>query len=444
MKYILNLAYLLLLLACLPLLLYQRVFRGKVRPALWKKFCGSGPVRKSNRRCTLFHAVSLGEVQAIRDLVDAYVQLHPHTEVMVSTTTQTGYNAARKAFPDLEVCFFPFDFSWSVTRFLNRIRPDRVVLAELEIWPNFLATCHEVGIRCCLVNARLNARSTARYQRIGFFFERIFGKLDLVCVQTPEYATRFQQAGVPHRQVVVTGNLKYDALLTDRSHPSIQEKRSLIQWQDQDLVFLAGSTQAPEETYAIDSFLQLRQQFENLRLFLCPRHPERFDEVARILQQREVPFSRRSELPPAHQVESNACEKVVLLDSVGELRYWWGVADIAFVGGSFGNRGGQNMMEPAALGAAVSFGPHTRNFRSEVQLLNEAKACEPLAQPEDLTRFLEKCLTDRDYRQRLGKNARKRLQQSPDEQGTAREKTLKALADESNRSHQAGERGQAA
>ena len=102
------------------------------------------------------------------------------------------------------------------------------------------------------------------------------------------------------------------------------------------------------------------------------------------------------------------------------------------------------MMEPAALGAAVSFGPHTRNFRSEVQLLNEAKACEPLAQPEDLTRFLEKCLTDRDYRQRLGKNARKRLQQSPDEQGTAREKTLKALADESNRSHQAGERGQAA
>ena len=400
MRYLLNVVYLALLCAYLPVILFQRVVNGKRRPGLWSKVVGSGPVRQGDKHCILFHAVSLGEVNAIKRLVK---------EFQLSTTTQTGLDAAEKSFAEINVCLLPFDFTWATKRFLANLKPDIVVLAELEIWPNLLRECRTRSIPTCLVNARLNEKSHAKYQRLIRWMGNVFGQLNRVCCQNEEYARRFESLGVPESNTVVTGNLKYDSLLVDRENAVIQSFRKLVRIGDDELVLIAGSTQAPEEQLVIDAFKKLEVQFPQLRLLICPRHPERFDEVAGLLEHEKVRFCRRSQMVETTESESSAVERVVLLDCMGELGNWWGVGHIAFVGGSFGNRGGQNMIEPLGLSNAVCFGPNTRNFAQEVGGLVAYDAAVQLQEPSDLLAFIKNCVNDKEYRDRLANNGRRYL-----------------------------------
>jgi 3-deoxy-D-manno-octulosonic-acid transferase len=261
----------------------------------------------------------------------------------------------------------------------------------------------------------------------------VLRQIDLIAAQNDESADRFRALGAPTDRVIVTGSLKYDGAQTDRNNPRTQSLRQLADIADNDIVFLAGSTQEPEEQYAIDIFRRLEPTHPRLRLIIVPRHPERFDAVAKLLEASHLPWQRRSDLanqppakpgaasdPPAQPLNRSAINQpptlpgvsapVLLVDTIGELGAWWGTAQIAFVGGSFGDRGGQNMIEPAAYGAAVSFGPNTRNFRDIVTALRAADAAVVVQDAAQLEAFVSHCLIDQQNATAIGVRAQKLVQ----------------------------------
>jgi 3-deoxy-D-manno-octulosonic-acid transferase len=401
-RYVLNFIYLMVLTALSPLLIYKAFRQGKYYRTMWRKLSGRTPRRAGNRPCVWFHGVSVGEVYLLRPLVAAFRQRHPDWDVAISTTTDTGFEEARKRFPDELLFFWPFDFTWAVRRALQRVRPNLVVLAESEMWPNFLGAAKRRNIPVALINGRMSPRTLKRYQKVGRLTRRLFAHLDLCAVQTAEYADHFRALGAPN--VVVTGSVKYDNVLTDRDHPRTRELRRLYAVEPEDLVWVAGSTQPPEEQHALDIFRQARQQFPNLRLFLVPRQPERFSEVAALLEQAGQPFVRRSAMTGPLRERAD----VVLVDTLGELGALWGLADVAFVGGSMdGKRGGQNMIEPAGFGAAVLFGKFVWNFREPVLRLLEQSGAVQVNDARELEREVLRLLGDAAARQALGANAQR-------------------------------------
>ena len=284
---------------------------------------------------------------------------------------------------------------------MRRIRPDVLVLAELELWPNLLWAARRPGVRTAVINGRLSEHSFQGYRRIQTIVSRMLARIDLVAVQDESYAERFRAFGARPEAVHVTGSMKYDGAQTDRDNPATRRLAALAGIEPNDIVFLAGSTQEPEELIALDVFRRLSPDWPQLRLIIVPRHPERFETVARMLDASGVAWQRRTGLEvgasplggfPAKAGTPTA--RVLLVDVVGELGAWWGTARIAFVGGSLGSRGGQNMIEPAAYGAAVSFGPRTRNFRDIVATLLARDAAVVVSDGEQLLAFVRDCLLD--------------------------------------------------
>jgi len=408
MSYVLNALYLLLLILISPWLLYAAARKGKYREGYAEKLLGRVPRRKGGNPCLWFHAVSVGEVNLLMPLLGRLQVEQPGWECVVSTTTKTGYDLARRRFPELTVFYCPLDFTWAVRRAMQRIRPDVLVLTELEIWPNLIAAAKWDGAKVAVVNGRLGERSFHGYRRLRPLLGRTFRKLDLACAQTDAYAARFRALGVPANNVTVTGSIKFDGAETERNHPATERLRRLAGIREDDPVFLAGSTQEPEESLAVDAFCSLREIHPELRLILVPRHPERFEHVAGVLQQRGVDFVRRSELEIDHASQSRreSPPSVLLVDAVGELAAWWGTATVGYVGGSLGTRGGQNMIEPAACGVAVCFGPRTHNFRDVVAALLAADAARVVEDGTSLTAFVRRCLSEPEFTSRLGANAR--------------------------------------
>ncbi len=403
MPYLLNLCYLLLVVAASPWLAYQAWKKGKYRTGLAEKFFGRVPVRAGNRPCVWFHAVSVGEVNLLAPVLAEIQRTKPDWECVVSSTSLTGYTLAKKKYAHLSVFYCPLDFSWAVRAAMRRIRPDCLVLAELELWPNLILAADAAGTRVAVINGRLSERSFRGYRRIGSLVRGLLAKIDLVAAQNEEFAGRFRALGVRDEVVHVTGSVKFDGAQTDRANSATLALRKLAGIVDEDIVFLAGSTQQPEESLALATYAALRDRFPRLRLILVPRHPERFDEVAELLDASGVAWQRRSRLSN-DGVDAEA--RVLLVDTVGELGAWWGTARIAFVGGSLHKRGGQNMIEPAAYGAAVSFGPNTRNFRDIVAQLLAADAAVVVNKGDELTAFVERALAELAFADALGTRAR--------------------------------------
>jgi 3-deoxy-D-manno-octulosonic-acid transferase len=371
MAYLLNALYVWLLIGLSPWLLYKSLTTRKYRRGLWCKLTGFVPRRTSAAPCAWLHGVSVGEIHLLRHVVAHFRQRYPDWKCVVSTTTDTGYDEAVKRFPDLTVVYWPLDFTWAVGCALGRVNPSLVVLAEGEVWPNFLAAARRRDIPVAQINGRMSPRSFRRYRRFPFLGRWLFGKLALLAVQTEEYAACFRALGAPPERVMVTGSVKYDGVETDRHNPRTQVLRRLFAVTSDCLVWVAGSTQAPEEQLVVDIFRRASERHRGLRLFLVPRQKERFDEVAGLLRRSGLPFVRRSQL--TQPLAGDA--PIVLVDTIGELGALWGLADVAFVGGSLdGKRGGQNMIEPAAYGAAVVFGPHVWNFKETVARLLEQQA----------------------------------------------------------------------
>jgi len=426
MPLLLNAAYLVAILLAWPWLLWQAIARGKYREGFAAKLLGRVPPRQGNRPCVWLHAVSVGEVNLLGPLLAELERRHPAVECVVSVTTKAGYDLARKKYASRSVFYCPLDFSWAVRAALARLRPDVLLLAELELWPNLIRAARRRGVRVAVFNGRLSERSFRGYRRLRPLWRRVLADVDLVAAQSQQYADRFRRLGAAAARVRVTGSIKFDGARTDRGNADTRRLARLAGFDEGDVVWLAGSTQAPEEQIVLAAYARLRAEFPRLRLVLVPRHPERFDSVARLLEGCGMPWARRSELESGELVRGGArfgppCihgglrdepstldsqHPILLVDAVGELGAWWGTARVAFVGGSLGSRGGQNMIEPAAYGAAVCFGPNTRNFREVVASLLDRDAAAVVADGAELESFVRRCLKDPAYADALGARAR--------------------------------------
>jgi 3-deoxy-D-manno-octulosonic-acid transferase len=384
-----------------PLIVWQSLRTGKYREGFPEKLLGFAPRREGNATCVWVHAVSVGEVNLVAILLRELRTAHPDWRFVVSTTSRTGFELACKKYADLSVFYCPLDFSWAVRNAMRRVRPTILILAELELWPNLIKAAKDHGARVAITNGRMSDHSFPGYRRIRPLAAAVLRQIDLIAAQNDESASRFRALGAPTDRVIVAGSLKYDGAQTDRNNPRTQLLRQLAGIANDDIVFLAGSTQEPEEQYAVDIFRRLVPQHPHLRLILVPRHPERFEAVAKLLDASRLPWRRRTALDPSH-----TGARILLVDTVGELGAWWGAAHIAFVGGSFGDRGGQNMIEPAAYGAAVSFGPNTRNFRDIVAALTAADGAVVVKDANELEAFVRRCLIDRRYATEIGNRAR--------------------------------------
>ena len=365
----------------------------------------------------LVHGVSVGEVLGAAPLITALRAEHPELEVVVTATTDTGLEVARKRYPELVIERFPLDASFLVNRFLRRVRPSVVVLIELEIWPNFLRLCNRRGIPVAVVNGRITQKSFRQYR----VFRRIlpqFNRISLFCVQLEEYAHRFRELGGRRERVTVTGNMKADGLAVDDpgGEPPPEIARYLAGTAGQ-RVIVAGSTHSPEERLVCEAW---RQGAPEARLVLVPRHPPRVPEVQRDLAARGVRVQLLSEL---RRGEVPDPRRPVVVDSIGELDSIYGLADIVFVGGSLMPHGGQNVLEPAAKGRPVIHGPHVQNFRQEAALLQRAGASALVHDTDELAAVLGELARAPERCRAMGRAGRGAVL----EQRGATELTLRAL-----------------
>ena len=414
-RMLLNAVYLVAFVVLLPWVAWRRLSGGRPVAAPWTRFTGGiPPLPRCNAGVSRIwlHGVSVGEVQLlsvlaaeIRRQADAAGR---SVDCVVSSSTTTGLDVAAKRFGVDHAFPCPLDFTWAVNRVLDRVRPDLLVLGELELWPNLLACAHARGIPIVVANARMSEQSAQGYGRIRPLVRRMLRNVSLVIARSQDDADRFASFAPPGGcDVLVTGSMKFDGVKGDRKAPEVMRLRQLAGFHDDDAVFLAGSTQAPEEQLSFDAFHALAEKHPRLRLVIVPRHVERTPEIAALLDRSGIRWQLRSRLgQPDTSVPADPAARVLLVDTTGELGWWWGTARIAFVGGSLdGKRGGQNMLEPAAYGAAVAFGPHTRNFRDEVRRLLAADAAVVVADGPALTNFVQQCLEKDAFAAALGLRA---------------------------------------
>lgn len=376
-----------------------RVFLNAKARARWTAYLrdvgarfGRRAPRTSGAPCVWVHGVSVGEVKAAARLVEQVEARVPGAEVVVTTTTDTGHRVACERYPGRRVEFYPPDVSWVVRATLDRLRPDLVVLVESEFWPNFLVATRDRGIPVALVNGRISERSASRFRRGGRLSRALLAAIECFCVQLPVHAERFRSLGVAADRVVVTGNLKFDnvPVLVDRGRSDAWARRLGVG--DGRPLFVAGSTHPPEERHVAAVVRSLRARGVPLRAVVAPRHPARADAAEADLRRAGLEVVRRSRLGP--EGAGAVPDAVVLLDSVGELESVYALADVVFVGGSLVRHGGQNVMEPASVAKPILVGPHTWNFRGEVDLLAAAGALEVVDGPAALADALARCLAD--------------------------------------------------
>jgi len=352
-----------------PYWLYQMLRYGKYRKGLTERL-GIVPSRLGNngRTSIWVHAVSVGEVLAVSELVRRLRAEFPRQRVVISTTTDTGQALARKLFGAENVFYFPLDFKFAVRRWMLALRPELAVIAETEFWPNFLRSAKECAAHVAIVNARISDRSRPGYRRWRGILRRVLANVDVFVTQTPEDLRRLVEIGAPEERVFVGGNLKYDVACPAPA-AIVGELRNSSSRSGAGPVLVCGSTVEGEEPVLIDAFKEVLARYSGAVMVLAPRHPQRFDEVAVLLGGLGVPFQRRSEWNGEGLRGS-----VLLVDSIGELSSLYALADVAFVGGSLVARGGHNIIEPAQHGTAIVVGPHTENFREIVGLFQSRDA----------------------------------------------------------------------
>lgn len=355
--------------AYLPKLLYDKIVSGKYTESISKKLGVNFPKINSADRYTIWvHAVSVGETKAVSSLVRRLKKRFHNPLIIISSTTETGHAEAKKclACADHHV-YLPFDLSWIIRPIMKRVRPNLVLVTETDFWYNFLNAAKEVGATTALVNGKLSKKSTKRFAFLKFFSKRLFELFDIICVQSEHHLPRFLKVGVPKTKIKVTGNLKLDDDYPDINQEEIQAWKEELGIGEQDKVVVIGSTHSPEESLFLEIFQGIWEKHPEIKVVIVPRHPERFEEVAKTLESLNIPFTRFSN--PRHK-QGN--EKVVLIDAMGLLRKCYQFADIAFVGGSFIDKiGGHNILEPCWYGSPTLFGPNMESQPELVRLVRK-------------------------------------------------------------------------
>jgi len=474
MRLLLDVLYLLAGIAISPMVLYRVLRHGRYRTGWGQRF---GRIARKDlaKKCIWLHAVSMGEVNAAQTLLAQIEKQLPDFEIVISTTTDTGFARADKLFgPKRSVFYFPFDLSWVTRRAFDRLRPAVCLLMELEVWPNFVFTAHERKVPVLVLNGRISDKSFARYRKIKSITRTFFGKLDRVLAQTPEYAERFRELGCPAERVLVTNSLKYDtAQVADRVEGAEALAGQLNLGGAR--LWVAGGTGDEEEKIILGVYQSLLQdpRLDGLRLAIVPRKPERFNEVAELIERMGFPLVRYSQLkgtprgegigtpnakdrvwepgpplrreailasPSQEETTSSATKNaesvpasenarakrpreeeqgqdalatkdkggmpsprsaVILGDTMGDLRKFYSLATVIFVGRSLVPMGGSDMMEAAALGKCTIFGPHAFNFRQTVEVLLQGEGAIQVSDRNSLQKAMARCLSDPAYAGRV-------------------------------------------
>ena len=373
-NYLLDIAYASALTAASPVWLYRMAAHGRYRTD-WNARFGGVPVRYGLQPMIWVHGVSLGEINASATLVDELHAQLPDYQVVVSTTTATGMAAAKKRYaPDHKVFRWPMDFTLAVRRAFRRMRPALVVLMEGEVWPNFLGECNRMGTPAVVVNGRLGgSKGYPGYRKLGTLAGKLFNRLAAVGCQNETYAERYRRLGVDAEKLHVTGMLKYDTSQVADALPGQDALATEVGLAEDDRLWVAGGTGGGEEKLLLETYARLAGRYPHLRLAVVPRKPERFDEVARLIHAQGHTLIRRSKHGPQNPAPRGG-EAVILGDTMGELRKFYALAEWCFVGRSLVPMGGSDMIEAAALGKPVAYGPHTFNFPQAEELAEHGAA----------------------------------------------------------------------
>jgi 3-deoxy-D-manno-octulosonic-acid transferase len=406
------------LLVSLPYWLLQMLRHGKYHEGLGERL-GGLPRRfdKVSDSPTIWvHAVSVGEVLAVSGLISELRRRFPQHRIVISTTTSTGQRLARKRFGEEIVFYFPLDFAFAIRPYLRALRPEMIVIAETEFWPNFLRLAHASGARIVVVNARISNRSWPGYRRFGSLLSGVLQRIDLFLAQTEEDARRLREIGAPAQRIQVKGNLKFDAA-PPSPPPIIASLRAAFQRAEAGPILVCGSTMEDEEPLLLRAFENVLASYPRAMMILAPRRPERFGQVSGLLQHLAIRFWRRS-LWSGDPLSGG----VFLIDTIGELASLYSLGDVAFVGGSLVPRGGHNIIEPAQYGLPIIVGNHTENFRDIVGLFQSRDAVRMVG-PAEFPLVLMELLSNEVERRALGRRAAETLQS----QTGATQRTLAAL-----------------
>ena len=407
MQALLDLLYLSAATVASPYCAVKLLTHRKIRAGMKEKLgfvhprAGAGP-------CVWFHCVSVGEVGLARELVRRFEQRFPALPAAISTTTDTGRAAAAKFFPDHTIFYYPFDFSPSVNRAIRAVRPRAIVLMELELWPNLLLSARKRNLPVVIVNGRITEKTFRRLSHVRCLAGPLLKSLAAIAVQEEEYASRLIALGADPARVTITGNMKYDTVKSsvDPAHPACRAVKSV----GASRMLAGGCTWPGEDEALLRIYAELRRAHPGLGLTLAPKHAERLPAVERLIEAAGFSCLKLSSLKVTPQNDDNIRIAegggVVLVDTFGELDAVYAAADVVFVGRSLTQHGGQNVLEPAALGKPVLFGPNTENFKEATALLLDAGAAIRVASESELREQILKFMQDREAFVQTGAKAR--------------------------------------
>lgn len=381
-----NFSLFVLMFVFFPKLLWQSLFKGKYRKSFFSRVSGKSPGPAADALVIWLHAVSVGESKALSTLAPHIRKSYPNAFILVSTVTETGRAEAERLITCADAfCYLPLDFSWVVRRFVTRLRPDLLVLVEGDFWYNLLSEVKKVGGSVVLVNGKISETSFKRHLLFKSFSQSLFKKIDTFCVQSEEYLERFLKLGVPPEKITVIENLKYDIPMPENlGEENWQEKLGIRQ---EDTVITIGSTHEREEALLLQALRPLWDQFDNLKLLLVPRHPERFQRVEKLLQGESLSYATYS------SPNKKGDEKILLVDEMGILPQCYRASHLSIVGGSFVQGiGGHDIFEPAKMGTPVFFGPYMHNQKELTQTLTQSGVGKQVT-IEELTPILERYLS---------------------------------------------------
>ena len=386
--FIYNIVLISLAITLLPLILIAFIIQPKFRAGFWEKI-GFYSFDKKGKKTTVFHAVSVGETNAIKELVKAYREKHPEETIVVTTTTRTGQEIAQKSFKDIvdKVTYYPYDFFFSILSFLNTFRPEKVIIAETEIWPCFVTLAKLKGVKVYTINGRISPHSFDGYKKIKMFLNPVLNKYEKIYMQSKDDVQRMIEIGASKDKTEVMGNLKFD-ISQNLSSKEIEKYADELKTEVFRL-FIGASTHKGEDEIVLNAFKALKTECSDAKLLLVPRHPQRYDEVSELLNNFGYKWGKRS------KNDNFITNDIILLDTMGELAKLFSICHVAFIGGSFSTTGGHNPLEANIWGKPVISGPCTFNFKDVYRTVVEKQCAIIVKDEEEFKKELISFYTDK-------------------------------------------------
>ena len=423
---LLRFAYNVLLCLALPAVWVRLFVRARREPAYAERRAerfGRVPA-DVGRDVVWFHTVSAGEAIGAAPVIRALKARLPDARFLVTTMTPAGSDQVIERLGDIvDHCYAPYDFPWAVRRFVRRVRPRALFLMETELWPNVIAATHATGASVCLINARLSERSARGYGRAGPLTRRVLAQLDQIICQYEDTARRFEALGAAPARLAVTGSVKFDLALPDDLDVGVERLREA--WVGDRRAWIAGSTHPGEDEIVLDAHRALTERFPGLLLILAPRHPARADRLAMLARERGL---RPAMLSAGPGGRDGRTPDVLVADAMGRLIYLYGVADVAFLGGSLVPVGGHNPIEAAVHGIPLLMGPHRFNWTEIVRRFSDAQ-CLHHASRDGLATIVGDLLADDARRRSEGRRARSVVEENQGVTGEVEARMLSALSD---------------